>query len=434
MNPFEKYSVEMTNNKLDLTVLEGSYLPETFPHREREIDLMARTLSSVFHNSRPSNLLIYGKTGTGKTSTTTYVTKMLKEKDPEGIEIFHVNCQVFDSPYSILVEIANALSQTNEDKIPGLGWPMDRIYSELLKRMNRSKRFMIVVLDEIDKIIKKNGPDALYVILKLSDDSTVTRTSFIGITNDTGFLESLDARVRSRLNQESIMFPPYNASELRDILTFRISNISGSKPIEDSALNLCAAIGAQEHGDARKALELMRIAIEVSIRDGTTRVTDKEVYRARDKFEMDVMREAVATLPPQSKMVLLSAVVTQEMDSSMMFTGEIFENYKSICRELGYAQLSSRRISDILTELEDFGLLTTSTKSHGRYGRTRFIRVAGNYFDVKRYLVEDKDLEKFRGTGIGKQARIDTSVPADTLPPEKIDEKIRDIWDATPSE
>lgn len=434
MNPFEKYSVEMTNNALDLTVLEGSYLPEIFPHREREIDLMVRTLSSVFHNSRPSNLLIYGKTGTGKTSTTTYVTKMLKEKDPVGIEIFHVNCQVFDSPYSILVEIANAIPQENEDKIPGLGWPMDRIYSELLRRMNRSRRFMIVVLDEIDKIIKKNGPDSLYVILKLSDDSVMTRTSFIGITNDTGFLESLDARVRSRLNQESIMFPPYNASELRDILKFRISTISELKAIDDSALNLCAAIGAQEHGDARKALELMRIAIEVSIRDGTTKVTDKEVYRARDKFEMDVMREAVATLPLQSKIVLLSAVVTQEMDSSMMFTGEIFENYKSICHELGFAQLSNRRISDILTELEDFGLLTASTKSHGRYGRTRFIRVAGNYFDVKRYLVEDMDLEKFRGTGIGKQARIDTTVPADVLSSEKIDEKIHDIWDATPSE
>jgi len=434
MNPFEKYSVEMTNNAPDLTVLEGSYLPESFPHREREIDLMARTLSSVFHNSKPSNLLIYGKTGTGKTSTTTYVTKMLKEKDTSGIEIFHLNCQVFDSPYSILVEIANGISPASEDKIPGLGWPMDRIYSELIRRMNQSRRFLIVVLDEIDKIIKKNGPDSLYVILKLSDDSLITRTSFIGITNDTSFLESLDARVRSRLNQESIMFPPYNASELRDIINSRISNISATKAIDDSALNLCAAIGAQEHGDARKALELMRIAIEVSIRDGTVKVTDKEVYRARDKFEMDVMREAVATLPLQSKMVLLSAVVTQEMDSSMMFTGEIFENYKSICRELGYAQLSSRRISDILTELEDFGLLTTSTKSHGRYGRTRFIRVAGNYFDVKRYLLEDSDLEKFKGTGIGKQARIDTTVPVDRLSSEKLDEKIHDIWDATPLE
>ena len=408
MNLFSKYSSENSILAGDLDRLSGSYMPDSFPHRESEIDHIVRVLSSILRNTRPSNILLYGKTGTGKTSTTNHVTNMLNEAAKEKVKVCYVNCQVYDSPYSILVTVVNSFSESGEDPIPALGWPLDRIYSELVARMNYQKRYYLLVLDEVDKLIQKNGGDSLYVILKIIDDSQISRTSIIGITNDANFLESLDPRVRSRMNQESIMFAPYDAPQLKDIIAYRLRGITKDGVVDESAINLCSAIGAQEHGDARKALDLMRISIEIAVRENRERVTDREVYEARDKYEMNVIHAAISSLPLQSKMVLLSSVVTQELSKRLMITGEIFENYRNICIELGFVPLTSRRVGDILSELEEFGLLSATTRSMGRYGRTRFIRVMGDLDMFKRYLMEDENLSHFRGSRITRQSRFDT--------------------------
>lgn len=434
-NPF--FEVSGKNQILvgDLGSLGGAFIPDNFPHREIQIEKIVSILGSIMRQARPSNIIIYGKTGSGKTSTTRYVSKMLGEAAGSEVKVIYVNCQIFDSPYSILVEIANSLSTTNEENIPELGLPLDRVYNELMKRINSIRKFIVVVLDEIDKLVEKNGGDALYSILKTTDDTYGGRTSLIGITNDTGFQESLDARVKSRLNQESILFTPYDASELKDILKYRVKGVVRDDAIDDSAINLCAAIGAQEHGDARKAIDLLRISIEVAIRGKRTKVTDTEVYSARDKFEMDVLREAVTTLPMQSKLVLLSAVVTQEIDSSLMVTGELFENYKSICTELGFQALTSRRISDITSELEDFGLISSSIRSMGRYGRTKIIRVMGDLKSVKKYLLEDEDLSMFRGTKITRQYRFDMDLKDQPkLRQDELIQKLQDMKESTTDE
>jgi ORC complex protein Cdc6/Orc1 len=290
---------------------------------------MVKVLSSILRDMRPSNMLIYGKTGTGKTSTTSFVVSMLREAAPEKVSVCYVNCQVYDSLYSILVNMVNAISSDEEDQIPPLGWPQDRIFTELVSRINSRRIYYVIVLDEVDKLIQKNGSDALYVILKVLDDSRLARASIIGITNDANFLERLDPRVRSRMNQESIMFSPYNAQQLKDIISYRLKGLVKEGSIDESALNLCSAIGAQEHGDARKALDLMRISIEIAVRENREKVTDKEVYEARDRYEMNVVHAAISSLPLQSKMVLLSSVVTQELSKRLMITGEIFENYRN---------------------------------------------------------------------------------------------------------
>jgi cell division control protein 6 len=407
MNLFSKYSGSSDLLAGDLGRLSGSYVPESFPHRETEIDHIVRILSSIMRNSRPSNILIYGKTGTGKTSTTQYVTKMLSEAAGDKVRICFVNCQVHDSPYSILTTLVNELSEGKDDQIPPMGWPLDRIYSELISRINRRGGYYLLVLDEIDRLIQKNGGDSLYVLLKVIDDSIDSRTSLIGITNDANILDGLEPRIRSRMNQESILFSPYNASDLRDIISFRLRGVVKDGIVQDSAINLCAALGAQEHGDARKALDLMRISIEIAMRENRKSITDKEIYEARDRFEMDVVKEAIKTLPLQSKIVLLSAVVTQELSSKLMITGEIYDNYRNICNELGFMSLTSRRVSDILSELEDFGLLSATTKSMGRYGRTRFIRVMGQLDLFKKHLLEDENLSLFQGSKIIRQSRFE---------------------------
>ncbi len=403
VNLFSKFSGTQTI-KADLSMLEENYIPDEFPHREKQIESMVTILSSIMRNSRPSNIIIYGKTGTGKTSTAKYVTKMLTDAT-SSVKVLYVNCEIYDSPYSILVYISNELQG---EKVPELGWPLDRIYREIVERLNASGKFLIIVLDEMDRLIKKSGGDSLYVLLKLISDVNDVKASLIGITNDTTLLENIDSRIKSRLNQESIIFPPYNAPEIKDIIKSRLEKVIDFNIIDETAINLCAAIGAQEHGDARKALELIRISIEIAIRNGKEKVSEKEVYEAREKYEMNVLREAINTLPLQSKIVLLSAIVTQEIEPNTTVTGEIYENYRSICSELGFSPLTPRRISDLLTELADYGLIIINDKNMGKYGRTRSISVTRELGSMKKYLIEDENLSMFNGSKITKQARFET--------------------------
>jgi len=420
----------------DLSSLGISFVPGNLPHREKEIEQLTSLLGSLMRGSRPSNIMLYGKTGTGKTSTARYVASMLLEASGDKNCVAYINCQIFDSPYSILVSIVQSIGGDGE-QIPPMGWPLDRIYSELLKRLKLMNKNIIIILDEIDKLTEKNGGDSLYVILKICEDSPSPFVSIIGITNNTNFVQELDSRVSSRLGQENIMFNPYNASELRDILKFRTQSVVKDQVIEDSAINLCAAIGAQEHGDARKALDLMRIAIDITIRENKEKVTEAEVNKAREKLETDLLKESVNGLPLHSKIVLLSTVVTQEMDKRPMFSGEIYENYRNICSELGFSPLTSRRVSDIVSDLDDNGLIITRIKSMGRHGRTRLIQVPENNGRIKQYILEDESLESFRGTGMGKQSRFspfDGSQEEGSGKDTSINGDIDDVFDAKPED
>ena len=261
MNPFSKYINSENKVSAHLELLNESFIPDSFPHREEEIQHLVDILSSVIRNTRPSNILIYGKTGTGKTSTTRHVISLLKEATNDRVTTCYLNCQVNDTPYSVLTTIVNGLSDAGE-KIPLLGWTTDRIYGELVSRINGLSGFVIIILDEIDKLVEKSGGDSLYVVLKILEESTLSKVSIIGITNDTNIMSQMEPRIKSRMNQESLIFPPYNATQLKDILKFRLRGVTNEGLVDEGAISLCAAIGAQENGDARKVINLMRIANE----------------------------------------------------------------------------------------------------------------------------------------------------------------------------
>ena len=406
-NPFENMEQKVEAAFEGLNVLSSSYVPEYFPHREQQIESMVKALGVILKNNRASNLILYGKSGTGKTSVTKYITNMLREATSNKVRVIYINCQVYDSPYSIMVTIVNSITDDVNSQIPSLGWPLDKIYQEFLNRMNGSNKYVLVVLDEIDKLVEKNGGDSLYVILKAVDEELIgSRISIIGITNYTSFAEKLDARVRSRLNQESIIFQPYDATQLRDILAERLKSLNGKGVIEDSAINLCAAIAAREHGDARKAIDLMRISIEMAIREHSDKVTEREVYRARNKFELDVLHESVRSLPLHTKIVLLSVILTQRVANRPIYTGEVYENYRRICEELSMQALTSRRVSDLLADLDDIGLIVSLNKSLGRAGRSRFLRVPDHLDLIEEYVLEDEQLSTFKGVKLSKQQRL----------------------------
>lgn len=392
-NPFDAISL---NNQLvlkgDIKVLTSGHLPDEFPHRENEITRMVNSLGRFLKGLPGTNLIIYGGTGSGKTSVTKYVAGKLKEKMKDQLLSIYINCQANDSIYSIMVNMANSVS--DGEKIPQSGWTIERIIDYINSRLENKKISLLIIMDEIDKLINNNGENALYIILNILRESNILSGNLIGITNDATFFESLDVRIKSRLTNESILFPPYNAAQLSDILRQRISMVLDEKYYDDSVVNLCAAVGAQEHGDARKSIDLMRTSIEIALMENSEKITTAHVNKARTLIESNIVKETISHFPIHEKITLLSAMVIDKMRPNSGTVSDVTNVYNSLCQKISIQPLSSRRIRDLISDMEESGLISTTVKSLGRYGRTKYIKLCVNSSEIRKIMEEDENIRE----------------------------------------
>jgi cell division control protein 6 len=289
--------------------------------------------------------------------------------------------------------------QDFDERIPFTGWSTERVYNILRDKIDEEKKIVVIVLDEIDKLVYKSGDDVLYHLSKINDDLKQTKISLIGISNDLKFTEFLDPRVKSRLSDEKMVFPPYNANELRDILQQRSKLAFDNGVIDDGVISLCAALAAQEHGDARRALDLLRVSAELVERSGDDKITEHHVRKAKNKIELDCVLEATRSLPTQSKLVLMGIILSEERGSARLTTGDVFSAYKELARKVGISNLTQRRVTDLISELDMLGLVNARVKSFGRGGRTKEIQSSVPILETKRILEKDevlKDMKNYR--------------------------------------
>lgn len=404
---FKPYMGTKTIFKMDREILRPSYIPDRLPHREAHIEQLAQILVPALKGERPSNVLIFGKTGTGKTAVMKYIENEFKKADAARmVHYLYLNCEIVDTPYGVLQGISNKFIENFNQRIPFTGLSTDRVYSLLVEKLDEEKRIVIIVLDEIDKIVTKNGDDILYQLLKINDDLTRARVSLIGISNDLKFTEYLDPRVRSRLSDEKMVFPPYNAEELYDILAerSRLAFENGIAP--DSVLSLISALAAQEHGDARRALDLLRVSAELAERQGDDHISEEHVQRAKNKIELDTVIEAVKSLPTQSKLILLGILLNEEIGNTKLTTGEVYTTYRELSRRTGVTPLTQRRVTDLISELDMLGLVHARVRSFGRGGRTKEIQASVPSLDVKKVLEKDELLAEARGYRLKVQTTL----------------------------
>lgn len=370
--------------------LQANYTPETIPHREKQIKQIASIVAPCLRLERPSNLFIYGLTGTGKTLVVQYVRNQLLRKAEElniSLLIPYINCKlkkVADTEYRILAELINKTG----GKVPATGLPTDQLYRKFIDLIDTKKQIVIIIFDEIDQAVKRIGDEFLYNFTRINTELIKAQITIIGLSNDLKFLDTLDPRVKSSLSEEEILFPPYNALQLQDILRERAKEAFREGVLEEGVIEKCAALAAREHGDARRALDLLRIAGELVERDNKDKVTLEYVDKAKEKIETDKLLLAVETQPKQFQLTLLAIIealrkVKRERKENKVFTGDVYNLYYELCKKTKTEVLTQRRISDIIAEFDMLGLINAKVISKGRYGRTREIRI-----DLPDYLIE----------------------------------------------
>ena len=390
--------------------LRPTYTPERLPHRDAQIHQLARILAAPLRGETPSNVLIYGKPGTGKTATVKHVLRELEQAtkvSPFKVRSVYINCEIVNTPYRVWAKLADAfLEELKKEKgkeflramglperVPRTGWPIDEVYRSFLKALDYNQQLCVIVLDEIDKLVRRNGDDILYGLTRINSELVKAKVSIIGISNDLNFLDFLDGRVRSSLGQEEIVFPPYNANQLRDILRERAELSFVEGVLESGVIPLCAAHAAREHGDARRALDLLRVAGEIAETEGAERVTTSHVRKAHEKIEVDQTVEVIRTLPLQSKLVLYTIATLAQRFPRAIRSGEVYDSYNKLCRQIGENPLTSRRVSDLISELDLLGIINAKIINKGRHGRTKEIRLCVDPLQVHATIQEDYRFE-----------------------------------------
>ena len=367
-------------------VLQANYIPDAIPHRQQQIELIASILGPALRGEKPSNIFVYGKPGAGKTVCVQYILKTLEQsaqKRGTTLKTIYINCKlkkIADTEYRIVTELARAIGV----EVPATGLPTDEVYNKFINAVDARPQIVILVLDEVDRLVIKAGDEILYNLTRINSELKNAQVAIIGISNDVRFIENIDPRVKSSLGEEEVIFPPYNAVELKDILEKRATLAFRPGALQEGVLQKCAAYAAREHGDARRALDLLRVAGEVSERESADTVKPEHIDGAEERIERDRVLEIVSTQPKQSQLVLQAILLIT--NGKKIETGEVYEKYKELCLQTGQAPLTQRRVSDLIGELDMLGLINAKVISKGRYGRTREIYIS----------IQDDLLEKLK--------------------------------------
>ncbi len=396
---FESESLIFKNR----SVFNIKYIPEKILHRDDQIKEVASRLQWILQGSKPKDFIIYGFGGTGKTLTTLYVVEELRKL--ADFQYFYINLKKARTEVRALNTILDKLiKKTRDTASPSNLFRMIFDYIETIPQQH-----IFFILDEIDKI--ETGYDGLlYCFLRPNEVSETTKDiTLIACSNDMNFPRELDVGTRSSFAcMDKLMFPRYDAIQLKDILKQRAQDGLKEGVYGNEILSLCAAYGAQEHGDARKTIELLEKAAEIAMTEKQPKILEVHINRALEQIEYEAVYKGLALLPTQCKAVALACIKDKKKKKNGVdgdsTTKTIYTEYKNICDSRGIKTLTMRRVSDILNDLSYLGMIDgTITFNTQSKGKKKVVEIIISPEKAEKIITDDERFEILRPVAVQKK-------------------------------
>lgn len=351
--------------------------------RDEQLDDIITYLRPAVQGNRPPNMLLYGPSGTGKSLIINAVCQQVLElanAQGDRFGVIKINCQTIKShDRAVYRLVENAAAEANiEIGIPETGISTDQKLNRFYEILTHNFDSVIIILDEVDLLVGRQrdpNDDPAYskLLYQLSRASQLGRieghVSVAALTNDPRFMEELDGRAESSFNPQDVVFPDYDANQLQAILERR-RDAYQDEVLEDGIIPLSAAFAAQDHGDARKAIDLFRKAGEIADRQGEDVVCEEHVRDAQKEAERDRTLTQMQGLSTQKKLSLYataSVAVHSQRNLNAIPSTVAYRVYQYITDLLDADEKSRDSYLRYMGEAETYNFVTSEKRGRG-YG------------------------------------------------------------------
>ncbi|EMA08146.1 orc1/cdc6 family replication initiation protein [Haloarcula marismortui] len=351
--------------------LGESYQPERIEERDEEIEEYMNALQPVIDGWEPNNIFLYGNTGVGKTAVTDYLLDRLQDDvaayDDIDLSIISLNCKTLNSSYQVAVELVNELRPSGGE-ISTTGYPQQTVFKKLYQELEAIGGTILIVLDEVDSIGDRD--ELLYELPRARANGNLdsAKVGVIGISNDFKFRDQLDPRVQDTLCERELQFPPYDATELKNILESRVEVAVTDGSTDTGVLQLCAALAARDSGSARQALDLLRLGGEIAENREAEMIKEEHIEDARSQLEQERVEEGMRELTTHGRLALLAVISKAAKEETPCRTRDLYEEYRSLCESSETDALGQRSLHNHLSDLRMLGILSAHENRSGSRG------------------------------------------------------------------